>query len=62
MQGQGQAIKGIYKQNPRLQGSVEILQVAFAKKLLQSDRTTGLLMTSVAEPEQANCLINAGLV
>ena len=62
VQGQGQAIEEIYKQNPKLRGSVEILRVAFAKKLLRSGRTTGPLIISVAEPEQANCLIDAGLV
>jgi len=62
VQGQGQAIEEIYKQNPKLRGSVEILRVAFAKKLLWSGRTTGPLIISVAEPEQANCLIDAGLV
>jgi hypothetical protein len=61
-QVQGNAIEEIYKQNLRLHGSVEILQVAFSKKLLQSGRTTGLLVISVAEPEQANRLINTRLV
>jgi hypothetical protein len=61
-QVQGNAIEEIYKQNPRLRGSVEILRVAFSKKLLQSSRTTGPLVISVAEPEQANRLINARLV
>ena len=61
-QVQGNAIEEIYKQNPRLRGSVEILRVAFSKKLLQSSRTTGPLVISVAEPEQANRLIDAGLV
>jgi hypothetical protein len=36
--------------------------VAFSKKLLRSGRTTGLLVISVAEPEQANRLIDVGLV
>jgi hypothetical protein len=61
-QVQGQAIEEIYKQNPRLRGSAEILRVAFSKKLLRSGRTTGPLTISVAEPEQANRLIDAGLV
>jgi hypothetical protein len=61
-QVQGNAIKEIYKQNLRLRGSVEILRVAFSKKLLQSSCTTSLLVISMAEPEQANCLIDAGLV
>jgi hypothetical protein len=61
-QVQGNAIEEIYKQNPRLRGSVEILRVAFSKKLLRSSRTTGPLVISVAEPEQANRLIDTGLV
>jgi hypothetical protein len=61
-QVQGNMIKEIYKQNLRLRGSVKILQVAFSKKLLQSGCTTSPLVISVAEPEQANCLIDTGLV
>jgi hypothetical protein len=34
VQGQGQAVEEIYKQNPRLCKPVEILQVVFVKKLL----------------------------
>ena len=60
-QVQGNAIEEIYKQNPGLRGLVEILQVAFSKKLLQSSRTTGPLVISVAEPEQANRLIDTAL-
>ena len=36
--------------------------MAFTKKLLRSGRTTGPLIISVTEPEQANRLINAGLI
>ena len=36
IQGQEQAIEELYKQNPKLVGTVEIVQVAFAKKLLRS--------------------------
>jgi hypothetical protein len=59
---QGNAIEEIYKQNPGLRGSIEILEVAFSKKLLRSGCTTGPLVISVAEPEQANRLIDTGLV
>jgi hypothetical protein len=62
IQNQEQAIQEIYKQNPKLQGSVEIVRVAFAKKTLRSGRTTGPLIISTTEPEQANCLIDAGLI
>ena len=34
IQGQEQAIEELYKQNPKLAGTVEIVQVAFTKKLL----------------------------
>jgi hypothetical protein len=57
-----QAIEAIYGQNPKLRDTVEILRVAWARKLLQSGRKTGPLHISVAEPEQANILIQGGLV
>jgi len=41
---------------------MDILQVAFRKRLIQSNRTTRLLIISVAEPKQANRLIDAGLI
>ena len=62
IQGQTQTIEEIYKQNPKLRGTVNIVRVAFTKKLLRSGRTTGPLIISVTEPEQANRLINAGLI
>jgi hypothetical protein len=34
IQSQAQAISEIYRQNPKLQGTVEIIRVAFTKKLL----------------------------
>jgi hypothetical protein len=58
----GQAIEQIYKQNPTLRGSVEILRVAFTKKLLRAGRTTGPLIISASEPERANRLTDAGLI
>jgi hypothetical protein len=62
IQNQEQAIQEIYKQNPKLQGNVDIVRVAFSKKTLRSGRTTGPLIISVTEPEQANRLIDAGLI
>ena len=62
VQGQTQVIEVIYQQNPKLKGTVDILYIAFTKKLLQAGRLTGLLIISIAEPEQANCLINTGLI
>jgi hypothetical protein len=55
-------IEQIYKQNPGIREVVDILRVAFSKRLLRSGRTTGSLIISVAEPEQANRLIDAGLI
>jgi hypothetical protein len=48
--------------NPRLRGTVDILRVAFSKRLIRSGRTTGPLIISVAKPEQANSLIDADLI
>lgn len=62
VQNQAQAITDIYKQNPRLEGVVEIVRVAFTKRLLKSGWATGPLIISVTEPEQANRLIDAGLI
>jgi hypothetical protein len=62
VQSQAQAIADIYQQNPQLQGTIEIVRVAFTKRLLKSGRATGPLIISVTEPEQANRLIDAGLI
>ena len=62
IQGQEQAIEELYKQNPKLVGTVEIVQVAFTKKLLRLGRLTRPLIISVTELEQANRLISAGLI
>ena len=63
MQGSlDERIEQIYKQNLGIRGVVDILQVAFTKRLLRSGRTTRPLIISVAEPEQANRLIDAGLI
>jgi hypothetical protein len=62
IQGQAQAIKEIYKQNPKLKGIVDIVQVAFTKKLLRSGRAIKPLIISVTKPEQANRLIDASLI
>jgi hypothetical protein len=62
IQGQAQIIKEIYKQNPKLRGLVNIVQVAFTKKLLRLGYTTRPLIISVTKLEQANRLINASLI
>jgi hypothetical protein len=59
---QDEQIEQVYKQNPRLRGTVDILQVAFSKRLIRLGRTTRPLIISVAKPEQANSLINTSLI
>jgi hypothetical protein len=55
-------VEQIYKQNPGIRGVVDILRVAFSKRLLRSGCTAGPLIIIVAEPEQANRHIDAGLI
>jgi hypothetical protein len=62
VQGQERTIMKIYKQNPRLKEHVEILHVTFTNRLLKSGRLVGPLIILVAEPEQANRLVDAGLI
>ena len=62
VQDQETVQREIYKQNPKLQDQVEILCVAWAKKLIHSGRTSGPLQVLVAEPEQANLIIELGLI
>jgi hypothetical protein len=62
VQNQEQAIADAYKQNPKFSGVVDILRMSFSRKLLKSGRKTGPLIISVAEPEQANYIIDAGLI
>ena len=59
---QAGAIEAIYSQNPRLRGSVRIVRVGWARRTLQSGRRLPALHVGVAEPEQANLLIEAGLL
>jgi hypothetical protein len=46
-----QTIEDIYRQNPKLQGTVEILRVSWLRKLLRTGQKTGPLHIIVAEPE-----------
>jgi len=62
VQDQEAVRKEIYRQNPKLQDQVDILRVAWSKKLVRSGRTSGPLQVSVAEPEQANLIIESGLI
>jgi hypothetical protein len=56
------AIAGIYAQNPRLRGSVCIVRVGWARKTLKSGKRVAALHIGVAEPDQANLLIDTGLL
>jgi len=55
-------IAEIYCQNPRLVGKVDILRTTVARRVLRSGRIFGPLLIAVAEPEQANILIDSGLI
>jgi hypothetical protein len=58
---QANAIEAIYSQNPRLRGSVRIVRVGWARRTLKSGKRLAALHIGVAEPEQANLLIDTGL-
>jgi hypothetical protein len=51
-----------YKQNLKFSGVVDILQMSFSRKLLKSSCKIGLLIILVIELEQANYIINIGLI
>jgi hypothetical protein len=59
---QQKAIEGIYKQNPKLRGSIEITRVGWARKVTQQRKKIASLYLGIAEPEQANLLIEQGLL
>ncbi len=51
-------IEEIYRSNARLkEAGVEILNAVFQKRTLASSNSTGPLLVSVAEPEQANTMV-----
>ena len=57
-QNAANTIAELYKTNPRLKAAgVQILKVSFQKKTLKSEKTSGPLLISVAEPEQANEMV-----
>ena len=62
VQNQEQAIADAYKQNPKFSGIVDILQMSFSRKLLKSGCKTGPLIILVVELEQANYIIDVGLI
>ena len=59
---QAGAIDAIYSQNPGLRGSVRIVRVGWAQRTLKSGKRLAALHIGVAEPEQANLLIDTGLL
>lgn len=59
---QEDAIKEIYRQNPILKDAVEILAVHWTKRSLKLMKTYAPLLIDVAEPVQANRLIDTGLI
>jgi hypothetical protein len=56
------AIESIYAQNPRLQGVVEIVRVGWANKTIRLGKRTAPLHLGIAAPDQANQLIEQGLL
>lgn len=59
---QEKAIADIYLQNPSLQGKVEIVRIGWSKKTLKYKKRTAPLHMGIREPEQANQLIEQGLL
>jgi hypothetical protein len=61
-QDQRKAIEEIYSHNPKLKGLIEIVRVGWARKAIQQGKRTAPLHLGIAEPEQANLLIEQGLL
>jgi hypothetical protein len=59
---QARAIEAIYDQNPRLKDTVRIVRVGWARKTLKSGKRLAALHIGIAEPDQANLLIDIGLL
>jgi hypothetical protein len=59
---QQEAIERLYKNNPNLKNEVEIVRVAWRHKTRKLQKTAGPLLICVAEPAQANRLIDQGLI
>ena len=57
-----EAIRGIIAQNPRLQGKVEIVRLAWARKTIKLGKRIAPLHIGVSTPEQANILVEQGLL
>jgi hypothetical protein len=61
-QNQAGAIDELYRQNPRLRGVVEIVCLGWAKKTIAQGKRAAPLHIGIAEPGQANTLIEQGLL
>ena len=59
---QDKAIAEIYAQNPKLKEAVKIVRLGWSKKTIKSQKRYAALHVGVAEPEQANRLIDSGLL
>ena len=59
---QEDAIRQITGQNTHLRNKIEILRVQWPKKALRQGKTATCLIVDVATPEQANTLIDEGLL
>jgi hypothetical protein len=62
MQKQKEAIEAIYSQNPELRGLAEIKALHWSKRTLKARKPFAPLLIDVAEPEQGNHLVDAGLI
>ena len=59
---QAGAIANIYSQNPQLKDVVHIVRIGWARRTLKSGKRVAALHIGTAEPEQANHLIDIGLL
>src|SRR4030088_483491 len=59
---QPKAIAEIYSQNPKLKGKVRIVQVGWPKKAITQGKKRAALHIRVADPAQANHLLEQGLL
>lgn len=59
---QEEAIKAIQEQNKRLHGVVEFLHVGRTTRVRNPERKASALIIDVASPQQANVMIDEGLI
>lgn len=55
-------IASIYTQNPALKGVVTVVRIGWSHKTIKQGKRTAPLFLGIAEPEQANLLIEQGLL